>query len=82
VLVALGRYLSVRYWIEEGNLVIRTGLVDRQVRTIPLDRIQNVELRQGRSTSWSAWWTSASRPPPARKPRPASPCSPGTPPSD
>jgi putative membrane protein len=47
VLVALGRYLSVRYWIEEGNLVIRTGLVDRQVRTIPLDRIQNVELRQG-----------------------------------
>ena len=46
VLVALARYLSLRYWVESGTLVIRSGIVSRQVRTIPLDRIQNVELRQ------------------------------------
>jgi putative membrane protein len=46
VLVALARYLSLRYWLEEERLVIRSGLLDRQVRTIPLDKIQNVELRQ------------------------------------
>ena len=46
VLVALVRYLSLRYWIEEGRLVIRSGVVSQQLRTIPLDKIQNVELRQ------------------------------------
>jgi putative membrane protein len=46
VLVALARYLSLRYWVEGGSLVIRSGIVSRQVRTIPLDKIQNVELRQ------------------------------------
>jgi len=45
-LVALARYLSLRYWVDRGNLVIRSGIVSRQVRTIPLDKIQNVELRQ------------------------------------
>lgn len=46
ILVALARYLSLRYWVEDGTLVIRNGIVSRQLRTIPLDRIQNVELRQ------------------------------------
>lgn len=46
VLVALARYLSLRYWVDAGTLVIRSGLVSRQVRSIPLDKIQNVELRQ------------------------------------
>jgi len=46
ILVALARYLSLRYWIEGGTLVIRSGIVSRQLRTIPLDKIQNVELRQ------------------------------------
>jgi putative membrane protein len=46
VLVALARYLSLRYWVEGGSLVIRSGIVSRQLRTIPLDKIQNVELRQ------------------------------------
>jgi putative membrane protein len=46
ILVALARYLSLRYWVDRGNLVIRSGIVSRQVRTIPLDKIQNVELRQ------------------------------------
>jgi putative membrane protein len=45
-LVALARYLSLRYWIEGGRLVIRSGIISQQVRTIPLDKIQNVELRQ------------------------------------
>ena len=45
-LVAFARYLSLRYWIDRGNLVIRSGILSRQVRTIPLDKIQNVELRQ------------------------------------
>ena len=46
ILVAFARYLSLRYWIDGDNLVIRSGIVSRQVRTIPLDKIQNVELRQ------------------------------------
>ena len=46
ILVALARYLSLRYWIDRGSLVIRSGIVSRQLRTIPLDKIQNVELRQ------------------------------------
>jgi putative membrane protein len=44
--VALARYLSLRYWVDGGRLVIGSGIVSRQVRTIPLDKIQNVELRQ------------------------------------
>lgn len=46
MLVALVRYLSLRYWIEGETLVIRSGIVSQQLRTIPLDKIQNVELRQ------------------------------------
>jgi putative membrane protein len=46
ILVALARYLSLRYWIDGGRLVIRSGIISRQLRTIPLDKIQNVELRQ------------------------------------
>ena len=46
ILVALARYLSLSYWVDGGRLVIRSGIVSRQVRTIPLDKIQNVELRQ------------------------------------
>jgi putative membrane protein len=46
ILVALARYLSLRYWVDGRHLVIRSGIVSRQLRTIPLDKIQNVELRQ------------------------------------
>ena len=44
ILVALARYLSLRYWVDGRHLVIRSGIVSRLLRTIPLDRIQNVEL--------------------------------------
>ena len=46
ILVAFARYLSLRYWVDKGHLVIRSGIVSQQLRTIPLDKIQNVELRQ------------------------------------
>ena len=46
VLVALARYVSLRYWLESDKLVIRSGILAQRVRTIPLDKIQNVELRQ------------------------------------
>jgi putative membrane protein len=46
IMVAFFRYLSLRYWVADGRLVIRSGIVSRQLRTIPLDKIQNVELRQ------------------------------------
>jgi putative membrane protein len=46
ILVALARYLSLRYSVSGGTLVIRSGIVAREVRTIPLDKVQNVELRQ------------------------------------
>nr|MCU0231739.1 PH domain-containing protein [Acidobacteriota bacterium] len=46
VLVALLRYLSLRYAVWEGTLYLRRGVVFRQARTIPVDRIQNIDLKQ------------------------------------
>ncbi|MFN0136423.1 MAG: PH domain-containing protein, partial [Phycisphaerae bacterium] len=50
VLSALGavfRYLTLGYAIEAGNLIIRSGLITRQTRSIPIDRIQNMTLKRG-----------------------------------
>ena len=44
---AVLRYVSVRFGIDNQRLVIRSGILNRQVRTIPLDRIQNIDLRRG-----------------------------------
>jgi putative membrane protein len=44
---ALFRYLVTRYAVQSDRLVIRTGLITRQLRTIPLERIQNIELERG-----------------------------------
>ncbi|MFV1988138.1 MAG: PH domain-containing protein [Gemmatimonadota bacterium] len=41
------RYRTFRYRFEEKELVVRTGLVFRQVRTIPYTRIQNLDAVQG-----------------------------------
>lgn len=38
------RYLRFRWWIADGALVIEQGLVQRQRRVIPLERIQGVDL--------------------------------------
>ncbi len=50
VLTGLGSistYLTTRFGIEEGKFVLRHGWLYRKERTILLDRIQNVNLRQG-----------------------------------
>lgn len=46
VLVALLRYLSLRYALWEGTLHIRKGVLFRQARAIPVDRIQNIDLKE------------------------------------
>lgn len=46
VLVALLRYLSLRYSVWNGTLYIRKGVLFRQARAIPIDRIQNIDLRE------------------------------------
>lgn len=46
VIPALFRYFTVRYTIADGAFVLRSGLVFRQVRTIPLERIQNINLKR------------------------------------
>jgi putative membrane protein len=46
VIPALFRYFTVRYTIVDGAFVLRSGLIFRQVRTIPLERIQNINLKR------------------------------------
>ena len=41
------RYFTLTYQIGEGELVIRSGLLFRRERRIPLDRVQEVEVHQG-----------------------------------
>lgn len=45
-LLAVVRYYTYRFRIAGGELVIRSGLLHRNVRHIPLERIQNVALRR------------------------------------
>lgn len=44
---AVARYYTYRFRIERGVLVVRSGLLNRNLRQIPLTRIQNVALKQG-----------------------------------
>jgi putative membrane protein len=46
LIVALVRYFTFRYRIEDRSLVIHQGLWGRLNRTVPLDRIQNIDLSQ------------------------------------
>ena len=46
VLAALVKYWSYRYRLEGDEMVIREGIVTRNERHIPYDRIQNVDLVQ------------------------------------
>lgn len=46
LVVALVRYFTFRYRIEDDALVIHQGLWGRLNRTIPLSRIQNIDLSQ------------------------------------
>ncbi|MCW5936190.1 MAG: PH domain-containing protein [Fimbriimonadaceae bacterium] len=44
VVVSIVRYLTFQFAVYEGKLVIREGLIVRTERTIPIDRIQNINL--------------------------------------
>ncbi|MGH7720144.1 MAG: PH domain-containing protein [Gemmatimonadaceae bacterium] len=46
VAASVGSYLYFRYTLRGDELVIRSGLVRRQHRVIPLGRVQNTEIRQ------------------------------------
>lgn len=46
VLFSVFRYLTFRYSIQDGKLVINQGLIFRNVRTVPVDRIQNLDFVQ------------------------------------
>ena len=41
------RYFTVRYRISKGELVVNEGLFFRRTRTVPVERIQNIDLVQG-----------------------------------
>ncbi len=45
--VAVARYLRFRYALTGDELVIRSGLLSRTHRVIPLARVQNVDVKQG-----------------------------------
>lgn len=47
VFVAVFRYLTMYFGVVGETLVIRKGLIWKQERTIPLERIQNVNLKRG-----------------------------------
>ncbi len=40
------RYFTLRYNIDQGELVVKQGLIFRRVRTVPIKRIQNIDLVQ------------------------------------
>lgn len=43
---AVLKYVSYRYSIRDGALHITSGIIQRQHRTIPLERIQNINVKQ------------------------------------
>ncbi len=46
VLRTLIRYFTLRYSVSQGELLLNEGWIFRTQRTVPLGRIQNVDLRQ------------------------------------
>ena len=47
IVAAVLRYYFTVYSLDSQKMVLKTGLIYRQTRTIPLERIQNVELSRG-----------------------------------
>ncbi len=45
-LASIFRYFTFRYCINEGNLIVRQGLIFRNVRTVPITKIQNIDFIQ------------------------------------
>lgn len=52
VFFTLLRYFTLRFGVRGDRLVIRSGLFIKSHRTIPLDQIQNVDLRRGLAHRW------------------------------
>jgi len=46
LMVSVSRYVTLRYSIQDGQLVVTKGLFFRSIRMVPVDRIQNVDLVQ------------------------------------
>ncbi len=46
VLFSIFRYFTLRYKIDEGELIVKQGLIFRNTRTVPVSRIQNIDLVQ------------------------------------
>ncbi len=46
VMRSVFQYFTLRYMIDGGELIIRKGFLFRSLRTIPINRIQNVDLVQ------------------------------------
>lgn len=46
LLASVFRYFTFRYCIENGQLIVRQGLIFRNVRTVPVARIQNIDFIQ------------------------------------
>ena len=46
MVVELWRYLSLRYWIEDDELIVRQGVVKKRERHVPLARIQTIDSTQ------------------------------------
>lgn len=46
IAAAVLRYISFRYGVRDGALHITSGIIQRQNRTIPIERIQNINIRQ------------------------------------
>lgn len=46
VIYSVFRYFTLRYKIDRGEMVVKQGLIFRNVRTVPVHRIQNIDLVQ------------------------------------
>ena len=46
ILFSVMRYFTLRYKIDDGELIVRQGLIFRSARSVPVGRIQNIDLVQ------------------------------------
>lgn len=46
IVVTVFRYLTLRYQVKGEDLIVKEGLIFRRVRTVPIRRIQNMDLVQ------------------------------------
>lgn len=46
VIPAVFKYYSYGYSIHDGKLLVKSGIIQKSLRTIPLDRIQNINVKR------------------------------------